>query len=287
MAPFLNQLEQNNAEAAAVCEQVATAKYAYLYAVVFGTIDCSPAGAMDSYENIARAIAAYEASSEVNQFSSKYDASLAGQAELTTEEKQGLALFNGKAGCAGCHPSTPGPYSDHPLFTDFTYDNLGVPRNPDNPFYHEPDFNPVTPPSDWVDLGLGGFLESGSSDLVVDHPAWVAMASDNYGRQKVPTLRNVAKIQGGNAPKAYMHNGYFKSLWAVVHFYNTRDTKDTCPDEFTTEKDALAMDCWPEPEYAQTVNTEELGDLGLTSEEEDAIVAFLKTLSDGYFDPTQ
>ena len=66
-----------------------------------------------------------------------------------------------------------------------------------------------------------------------------------------------------------------------MHFYNTRDVKDVCPDAFTTEKDALGMNCWPEPEVPENVNTDELGDLGLTDAEEDAVVAFLHTLSDG------
>ena len=85
------------------------------------------------------------------------------------------------------------------------------------------------------------------------------------GKHKVPTLRNVAKANALTFPKAYMHNGVFKSLKEVVHFYNTRDVVD-----------------WPPPEVEENVNTDELGDLGLTDEEEDAIVAFMRTLSDGY-----
>lgn len=70
-----------------------------------------------------------------------------------------------------------------------------------------------------------------------------------------------------------------------MHFYNTRDVLPTCPDPFTTEADALAMNCWPEPEIPENVNARELGDLKLSDEEEDAIVAFLKTLSDGFIPP--
>ena len=66
-----------------------------------------------------------------------------------------------------------------------------------------------------------------------------------------------------------------------MHFYNTRDVLAECPDDYT-EAQALAANCWPVPEVSQNVNRDELGDLGLTDEEEDAIVAFLKTLSDGY-----
>jgi cytochrome c peroxidase len=67
-----------------------------------------------------------------------------------------------------------------------------------------------------------------------------------------------------------------------VHFYNTRDVKPACVDPLTNEADALAQGCWPAPEVSENVNTEELGDLGLTDAEEDAIVASLKTLSDGF-----
>ena len=106
-------------------------------------------------------------------------------------------------------------------------------------------------------MGLGKFLAT--------RPEWSDMAAENYGKHKVPTLRNVAKASGKKFPKAYMHNGVFKSLKEVVHFYNTRDVEE-----------------WPPPEVSENVNTEELGDLGLTSDEEDAIVAFMETLSDGY-----
>lgn len=93
------------------------------------------------------------------------------------------------------------------------------------------------------------------------------MAAANLGKHKVPTLRNVDKRPGNGFPKAYMHNGVFKSLKEVVHFYNTRD---------------VASANWPPPEVAVNVNTSELGNLGLTDAEENAIVAFMQTLSDGY-----
>ena len=82
----------------------------------------------------------------------------------------------------------------------------------------------------------------------------------------------------GEMVKAYGHNGYFKSLKEIVHFYNTRDILPACPQGSKDEK----ITCWPEPELSANMNTAEVGDLGLSPEEEDAIVAFLKTLSDGY-----
>jgi cytochrome c peroxidase len=242
--PFLNPLEQNNASAQAVIDKVLASDYKELFLEV-----CTDTDTSARYECIGRAIAAFERSEEVSPFTSKYDYWLVGKAKLTGQEQLGLDLFNGKAGCASCHPA--------PLFTDFTYDNLGVPRNPENPFYDELDWNPDG--EAWVDTGLGGFLKAAGYDEAVWGPAW--------GMQKVPTLRNVDLRPSKSFVKAYAHNGYFKSLLDVVHFYNTRD---------------VAWASWPAPEVAANVNTTELGDLGLNPGEERAIVAFLKTLSDGY-----
>jgi cytochrome c peroxidase len=98
-------------------------------------------------------------------------------------------------------------------------------------------------------------------------------------------LRNVDKRPGDGFTKAYMHNGDFKTPEGVVDFYNTRDAKPACPDPLTTQADALAQGCWPAPEVTDNVDTDELGSLGLTPEEEAALVAFMKTLSDGYSEP--
>ena len=235
-----------------------------------------------AYDNIALAIAAYEDSPEVNQFSSKYDAFLAGIVELSKEEKKGLNLFKSTGKCANCHILDPGPNGEPPLLTDFTFDNLGVPRNPENPWYAMlPEFNPDG--INWIDKGLGGFLAS--------RMEYEQYAAENNGKQKVPTLRNVDLRPLPGSVKAYTHNGYFKTLKQVVHFYNTRDMKPVCPDDssteideslFTSVEDAMAQGCWPKPEVAANVNTSELGSLNLTDDQEDAIVAFMKTLSDGY-----
>jgi cytochrome c peroxidase len=81
--------------------------------------------------------------------------------------------------------------------------------------------------------------------------------------------------------KAFGHNGYFKSLKRIVHFYNTRDVLPPCPSDMA-DRQAKQANCWPQPEVADNVNIDELGNLGLTDAEEDAIVSFMETLSDGY-----
>jgi len=229
-----------------------------------GTNACSDVN--KAYENIARSIAAYERSGEVTQFTSKYDWYLKGQAKLTPKEAQGLALFNGKGKCAPCHLSVGLQDPKRPIFTNFTFDNPGVPKNLLNPFYYNFAFNPQN--VHWVDLGLGGFLNDPTQ----------------YGKQQVPTLRNVGKKPSPGFVKAYSHNGYFKSLDAIVHFYNTRDVLPTCSDPLAIGDDP-GVNCWPAPEVSENVNRTEVGNLGLTVEEEGAIVAFLKTLSDGWSPP--
>jgi cytochrome c peroxidase len=83
--------------------------------------------------------------------------------------------------------------------------------------------------------------------------------------------------------KAYMHNGYFKNLRDVVHFYNTRDVLPRCAAGDPGEK----VTCWPAPEDATNLNKRQLGNLKLTDQEEDALVQFMKTLTDGYAIPNQ
>jgi len=101
------------------------------------------------------------------------------------------------------------------------------------------------------------------------------------GKHKVPTLRNIDKRPDSTFVKSYMHNGYFKTLKGLVHFYNTRDVKPPCSGLYPEEK-AIANNCWPKPEVEDNVNSEELGDLKLTDKEEEAIVTFMSTLSDGF-----
>ena len=310
--PFLNPVEQALPDAACVVYRVCESpgqgqgqgqgQYADLFKQVWGAEICAinwpnnvngecnqTDGVVDlspedrekvdrAYDRVALSIAAFEGSTASNAFTSKIDAHRAGLYGFTAQEQLGRQIFRGKGQCSACHVGSKGPGDAPPLFTDFTYDNLGVPRNPENPFSIA---NP-----DWRDPGLAGFLET--------VPNYAKYASTNLGKQKVPTLRNVglgsceALEADGCIVKAYTHNGYFKSLKGIVHFYNTRDVKPSCESMSifdATEAVALANDCWPDPEVADNVNTDELGNLGLTDEEEDALVAFMQAMSDGYLTP--
>ncbi len=234
--------------------------------------------AQDTFDRIAQSIAAYEGSTEVNRFSSKYDFVMAGKAQFTPDEKMGYTLFRSKAThCNECHRD--GGPGEEPLFTDFTASNLGLPSNPAIPFYQEnvPDrFGYATNPLgfNFRDPGVGGFLES---PLDPDR-GWTSRATAFTGKYKTPTLRNVDARPRPDFIKAYMHNGYLKSLSEVVHFYNTRDALPRCEVGDSGEK----VTCWPAPEHPETMNRRQLGNLGLGVKQENQIVAFLKTLTDGY-----
>ena len=223
-----------------------------------------------AYNNIALAMMAYQASDNISPFSSKFDQYLNSRIDLNASEKRGMSLFNGKAKCASCHVSTPSIKGKPPLFTDFTYDNLGVPRNPSNPFYLSKWVNAKG--KNWIDLGLGGFLQS--QDSYRDD------ATAQMGKFKVPTVRNVGQKPSPDFVRAYMHNGYFKSLEQVVDFYDSRDVRPRCIDPFTSVESAQAQGCWPEPEFPTTVNRTELGNLKLSVNEKTDLVSFLRSLSD-------
>jgi len=242
MGPPLNPLEMANEDTSSIAEKLRALSYASRFDEVYGP------GALDNPDSafffMADAIEAYERTDEVNPFNSKYDYWLRGEVELTEQEKRGLQVFEqeDKGNCAACHPSQPGEDGSPPLFTDYTYDNLGAPRNPENPFYLLPvEFNPDG--FEYIDLGLAA---------TVDDPA-------ENGKFRVPTLRNVALTS------PYLHNGVFKTLFQTISFYNTRDVAS-----------------WPDPEVAENVNFDELGNLGLTNQEMEDLVAFLHTLTDGW-----
>ena len=280
--------------------------------------------ANEAYDHWGQAIDAYEESVQVSAFSSKFDAFLKDSVAnpLTADEAAGYALFRGKAGCNTCHvdgrgsTQTPGTGSDgnpstvtgtdtsaaatvNPLFTCFGSSNLGLPLNPRNAFYYQ-----TTPDSfgftanplgfGYRDLGLGTFLRSGFGSWASPNSSWTQFAPTVDGQMQVSSARNVAmtpsqcpttEAPGPYFQKEFFHNGYIKSLKQLVHFYNTRDvfpfpvTSGHCPAG-TTEK----VDCWPMPEVPGTMDMT-VGNLNLTDTEENQIVAFLMTLTDGFTRP--
>ncbi|GAB6905661.1 putative Cytochrome c peroxidase [Desulfosarcina cetonica] len=244
------------------------------------------------YNDIAFAIATYERSLDLNKFSSKFDQFAAEQGfdvstivlspdgvvvdaagnpitstVFSAMELEGLALFNSPndnigeiadpnegGNCAACHPSgpiaTPTDSQGMTLFTDFSYDNLGVPVNPTANTLHYGSANP----EDWnTDLGLYGTVTGllGYTD---------AQAAGTEGLFKVSTLRNIALTP------PYTHNGFFPTLTDIVNFYNDR------AGYYSTTTTAA--------EIPETVNITEVGNLGLSAQQVDALVAFLHTLTD-------
>ena len=315
--PYLNPLEQALPNAQVLCVRVKQSAYAGLFEEVWGAGSLNCAKDVNGvYEKIGRSVAAYERSQEVNPFSSKFDrfwdaATAAGKDVtlircgtgggggggmggamgcpgggsnpnrwtafrgfgLNDTELQGLAVFNDRADCSSCHSLEPGP-AGYPLFTDFGYDNIGTPKNPDNPFYTMPAaWNPDG--ADWVDYGLGGFLMSAGYGAEVFEP--------ELGKHKVPTLRNVDLRPTPDFVKAYGHNGYFKSLEDIVFFYHWRAMMDSGMCEGMGGGmgggmcDGMA-EMFPPPEVDQNRAALSM----FPRPQVDNIVAFLKTLSDGY-----
>jgi cytochrome c peroxidase len=272
-SPFTNPVEQGVANKTDVCEIVKSAKYAPLYPIAYdgAEIDCD-GDVVTTFGRFAVALSAYQHSNEVNPFDSRRDRALKKDGEFplddfTDQENLGHDLFynvtselnpDGKrANCAlFCHNSEGfGSNGEEPeqLYTNNGYFNIGTPRNVEIPGNPKPN------------IGLVATTE----------------LEQHRGRHKIPTLRNVDKRRGKGFKKAYTHNGYFKSLESLIHFYNTRDVKDRCEDPGTTEKDALAQNCWPAPGVNVNVTGGGIiGSLGLEPDEEAAIVAYLKTLTD-------
>jgi cytochrome c peroxidase len=267
--------------------------------------------ANEAFNHWGQSLDAYEGSLDLSAFSSKFDAFLAGNATLTADEMAGYELFRGKGNCNSCHVDgrgttiSPGQTDTskaatvNPLFTCFGSANEGLPLNPRDAFYYQttPDSfgftaNPIG--FGYRDLGLGTFLRSGFGSGPNPNSNWTQHAPSVDGQMQVTTARNVAmtppqcpttEAPGPYFQKAFFHNGYIKSLKQLVHFYNTRDKfafdveSGHCP-EGTTEK----VDCWPRPETPQNLDCT-TGNLGLTDQEEDQIVAFLQTLTDGFTTP--
>lgn len=236
--PFIGSSEMNNGSIANVVTKIKNAIYFSEIQKIYG----NKTSDTEIFSAIADAVSKFETSREVNSFTSKFDYYSKQLVSFTDDEKQGLALFKGKGKCAQCHVLDADPNTGKVLFTDFSYDNLGIPRNNSNPFYNQSS-NPAG--NAYVDLGIG---------LIKNQP-------QHNGKFKVPSLRNSAI----SAP--YYHNGSVATLKEAIHFYNVRDLNT---GEFGP------------PEYNQNVNQTELGNLGLTAKEETQIEIFINTLTDHY-----
>lgn len=259
------------------------------------------------FRHFLEACEAYCASPEVNSFSSKFDAAERGTTRLSRREQRGQALFFGKAQCSNCHSSDDPPFplrvrGRQPikgnLFTGYCFNNTGIPQNPRDPAL-------ATDPT-FLDVGLAGnsFKGTDSSDFT-SHAKF-------RGRFLVPTLRNVNRRRHHGFVKAFMHNGAFHSLEEVVHFYNERNVAISLKHGKTGKHAKVAFDLrdgppegfraqFPPPEVLENVNNVagnspkdagddvsdngEVGNLGLTDNEEADLVAFLKTLDDGFMAP--
>lgn len=260
--PFLAPHEMANASKADVIERLKRASYADEFRKVFGAAIFDNVD--DAFDRIVFALQEYQKEDpEFHPYDSKYDLFLDGKVQLSAAELRGLALFNNpaKGNCAACHPSARGADGSAPLFTDFTFDNLGVPRNA---------AIPATADAGYYDLGLCG---PDRTDLTT--------RTDLCGAFKVPTLRNVA------TRKAFFHNGRFKSLREALRFYVRRDTN---PEEWYPVVDGVVQkfNDLP-PAYRANVNTSEApynrqpGMAPALSEDEiDDVIQFLGTLTDGY-----
>lgn len=276
MGPFVNPAEQALPDKACVLYRITKSTYLDTWTAVWGDaivgLDYSNAITIcgdtnravgeylaltqrtivdEAYQQVALSIQAFEET--INTFSSAFDAGT-----LTQTEQDGDKLFSSKGKCHQCHDAK----GSRPLFTDFQYHNLGVPEHPELSAAE-------AFPDHGFDPGLGGF-----TGIVAD-----------LGKFKTPTVRNVAV--GNN--RSYMHNGSLISLRQVVQFYNTRDVLPVCTDETVLADPAQwgpdGAGCWPAPEHPDNLDTQNMGNLGLTSDEVEAIVAFMEALSDGEVQP--
>ncbi|GHA45910.1 cytochrome-c peroxidase [Photobacterium aphoticum] len=298
-SPFTNPVEQAKPTKKSVCEQVSKTQWGpQLYNYAFGTaLRCGDVHVDKVFARFALAIAAWQMSADNNRFDSKRDVALKNDADglfplddFTAEENRGHDLFYGVfsattrppgARCFFCHQSgNDQGVGAFERYTNDRYFNIGVPRNFEIPNSPE------------ADVGL---FATTSQEA-------------HRGEHKVPTLRNVDKRPHPSFVKAYTHNGWFKSLEELIHFYNsstpmtpaqetacaaaTSDEermavstacffgKTQCADETLTSSEAMAANCWPVPEVDQNVARFGVGDLRLTAQDEADVVAYLKTLSD-------
>lgn len=259
--PLLRDIEMANTDKASVVCKIASATWVEDFKSVYGVNVLNDVDA--AFEKLTLALQRYQLEDAAFQsFTSKYDAVLRNETTLSVPETRGLALFNDevKGNCASCHTSEKSANGGHPLFTDFTYDNLGVPRNAEIVANNDPTY---------FDLGL-----CGRKDLKA--------RGDLCGGFKVPSLRNVA------LRPVFFHNGKFKTLKEALVFYVQRDTHPEKWYPVNPDNSIQKFDDLPS-KYRVNVNTSEApydrhpGDTpALNDAEIDDVIAFLKTLNDGW-----
>ncbi len=262
--PLLAPHEMANADAAEVSGKVSRAAYAAQFRAAFGSrIFDNPQRA---FEAVSRSLEAFQQEpAEFYPYNSRYDAYLRGDIELTEQEERGASLFKDplKGNCASCHL---GDTRDNkpPPFTDFDYVNVGVPRNPRIHANADPNY---------YDLGLCGPLRA---DL--------AGKREYCGYFRSPTVRNSALRD------AYFHNGVFTSLRQVIDFYNERDLYPEKyyprnPDGSVHQFDDLPAGYPDNVDHDPPLDRKPGTARALSESDIDDLIAFLKTLTDGYTTP--
>jgi cytochrome c peroxidase len=345
MQPFIDANEMANLSSngiqdpvaggysALVVQKVEAGKYANLFKKVYGKDVFTKYTTQQLYMIITEAIQAYEASAEVNPFNSKYDSSQYGAPPqslytLSASEERGRILYGvggnpsndplyGSAQCFQCHSSqtltiVQAETDGKETFTMFCYANIGVPINPNNPYYENTDaianpfgYNPLG--TNYIDYGLGSnpnpapdgtrFYNTTPGDIL-----------EFQGLFKAPSVRNSDKRPTPTFVRAYMHNGVFKSLQQVVHFYNKRNIAVNAAGQevaydLTTGPPTGYNPLFPPPEVLNNVQNVagltpaeaaaqgvsgtvatngQVGNLGLTALQEADLVNFLMILTDGY-----
>jgi cytochrome c peroxidase len=197
-------------------------------------------------------------------YTSKFDYWLEGKARLSETEMRGYRLFNDqdKANCAGCHSSRVSREGQPPLFSDTQYEALAAPRNPALADTKDPGY---------FDLGVCGPIRNDIADQ-----------TQFCGMFKTPTLRNTA------GRHTFFHNGVFQTLQQVMDFYNFRDTNPERvyplgADGKVEKYDDIPVQYHGNVDVSDPPFNRHPGDVpAMTDQDEADIIAFLKTLNDGY-----
>ena len=262
LLPLMNPVEMANPSIESINAKLRNASYAEEFRRVFGADVFDHPGTAVAFA--LSAIESFETQDPTFQpYTSKFDAVMSGNAAFSDAELRGYKTFNDpqKGNCAKCHLDAPGPGGRPAQFTDFGHVAIGVPRNPEIEANRD---------KAYFDLGLCG---PARTDL--------AKESDLCGMFKTPTLRNVA------TRKVFFHNGRFKTLDEVVHFYAERDT-DPAKWYAAANGRATGADDLPDVYLANVDRvdvpfTRKVGEAPLLSRADiEDLLAFLATLDDDY-----